>query len=163
MAGLPYFCEVAHEATGARPTAGTAPALDLVDRLARAAPSKRWGLLHDCVRREAVTVLGLPASGGIDVDRPLQELGLDSLMAVELRNVLGSSLGEALPATLLFDYPTVDDLARHLAPIAGVTSAPAPAAPAPAAEAPIASVDRIAELSDDEVDRLFAERLAGRL
>jgi acyl carrier protein len=159
MAGLPYFCEVAHEATGARPTAGTAPALDLVDRLARAAPSKRWGLLHDCVRREAVTVLGLPASGGIDVDRPLQELGLDSLMAVELRNALGSAVGRPLPATLLFDHPTLRRLVDYLGSsvlsldLNARTDAAADASASAAAEA------ELERLSDDEMAALLARRL----
>ena len=46
---------------------------------------------------------------------PLKEIGLDSLMAVELRNALTRSLGQPLPATLLFDHPTLDALAAHLA------------------------------------------------
>ena len=47
-------------------------------------------------------------------DRPLQELGLDSLLAVELRNVVGAALGRTLPATVLFNYPSIQALAGWL-------------------------------------------------
>src|SRR5690606_25197435 len=56
----------------------------------------------------------LAVGGAVRRDRPLNELGLDSLMAVELRNRLGTLVGEVLPATLLFNYPTIGALAEHL-------------------------------------------------
>jgi acyl carrier protein len=72
-------------------------------------------VVEDSVRQEAARVLGLTPTQIDDLDRPLNELGLDSLMAVELRNRLGSALGSTLPATLLFEYPSVRGLAEYLA------------------------------------------------
>jgi len=59
--------------------------------------------------------LGLDPARPIDERQPLNELGMDSLMAVELRNLLGSlEPGRPLPATLLFDYPSVGAVADYL-------------------------------------------------
>jgi acyl transferase domain-containing protein/acyl carrier protein len=114
------------------------------------------------VRECAVRVLALPPSRPVDPRQPLSELGLDSLMAVELRNVLGTSMGETLPATLLFDYPTVETLASYLyAKVTGTTVAVADVGP-PMSAGGGQVVDRIDELSDEEVDRLLADRVAGK-
>ena len=61
--------------------------------------------------------MGLAANQGVDVEQPLHDIGLDSLMAVELRNAIGGGLelDGALPATLLFDYPTISAVAAFLA------------------------------------------------
>ena len=67
------------------------------------------------IESTASHALGVIGGKSLDPRRPLQELGLDSLMSVELRNTLATSLGRSLSATLLFDYPTVESLTRYLA------------------------------------------------
>jgi myxalamid-type polyketide synthase MxaB len=93
----------------------TGSASPLIERLGAAPPDEREELLIAHVQREAQRVLGLAALP--DPKRGFFEMGMDSLMTIELRNRLQSQLGEtaALSSTLAFDYPTVNALAACLA------------------------------------------------
>lgn len=62
----------------------------------------------------AVRTLGLDAGVAIDPTILLTDVGLDSLMSVELRNSIAGAIGETLPSTVLFDYPSMDLLATYL-------------------------------------------------
>nr|WP_051783711.1 MULTISPECIES: type I polyketide synthase [unclassified Streptomyces] len=66
------------------------------------------------VRTETAMVLGLEGPGQVGAERGFLDQGLDSLMAVELRNRLGAHAGLRLPATLVFDLPTPMAVAKHL-------------------------------------------------
>jgi NADPH:quinone reductase-like Zn-dependent oxidoreductase/acyl carrier protein len=125
-------------------------------RLASALPSQRLGLLTEHVRALALRCLGLTPDTVVDEERPLKDLGLDSLMAVELRNALARSLAITLPATLAFDYPTPRAMAGALLQRTS-----------PSVESPAATPARefndaramIAELSDDEAEALLLKEL----
>ncbi|MEO3797854.1 SDR family NAD(P)-dependent oxidoreductase [Nonomuraea sp. B10E15] len=86
----------------------------LADRLATLEPDERRSALADIVRGQAATVLGFSDGSAIDPQRPFQDLGFDSLTAVEFRNQLGKATGLRIPATAVFDYPTPVALTEHL-------------------------------------------------
>ena len=90
------------------------PEPKLLQRILEAPPVKRHGLLLDQVKQEAFKVLALDPSCSIDPQQPLREMGLDSLMAVQLRNSLGKALERTLPATVVFDYPSIQALTDFL-------------------------------------------------
>lgn len=102
--------------------------------------TNRYQKILSWVTDEVATVLELAAEDAPLPDRPLQELGLDSLMAVELKNRLSKGSGLRLPVTLLFDHPTCQQLAAKLsadipAEDAQINTTPLPSAP-PAPPAP---------------------------
>jgi acyl transferase domain-containing protein/NADPH:quinone reductase-like Zn-dependent oxidoreductase/acyl carrier protein len=89
--------------------------------------SERAAFVRSAVRSDVASVLGLPEVKVGDTT-PLQELGMDSLLAVEVRNVLSRRTGERLPATVAFDHPTVEALAAMILSKVGAATVQAPAA-----------------------------------
>ncbi|WP_182888167.1 type I polyketide synthase, partial [Microbispora sp. H10885] len=77
-------------------------------------PHERLNLVTRLVREQAASVLGHDDPAEVPGDRPLKELGFDSLTSVELRNRLNALTGLTLPATIVFEFPTVAALAGHL-------------------------------------------------
>ena len=116
---------------------------DLLVQLGATPAAGREDLLVSFLQREVQAVLRLPSAPAPAVG--FFDLGMDSLMAVELRNRLNRAFSEAYaaPNTLVFDYPTIADLARHLVDALDETDvAPAPAAePEPTPEPPVRRAD----------------------
>jgi pimaricinolide synthase PimS1 len=81
---------------------------------ALASEGERLAALVELAQEEIAAVLALPGASSVPADQPLKDLGLDSLMAVELRNRLSGQIGTKLPTTLAFDYPTARAMAQHL-------------------------------------------------
>jgi NADPH:quinone reductase-like Zn-dependent oxidoreductase/acyl carrier protein len=110
----PFLRDVVRGSAPARPpAAGQGPAL--LREIAEAPESERAGVLLAHVRQQALKVLGLGAGHPLDPDQPLSSLGLDSLMAVELRNALGESLGVKVELGRILDATaTLALLAAHV-------------------------------------------------
>ncbi|WP_081195310.1 type I polyketide synthase [Saccharomonospora piscinae] len=128
------------ELDGAAPEA-TPPERDGT-RFERLPGEQRAAALLELVRGEAAAVLGHRDGGAIGADTVFHELGFDSLTAVELRDRLATETGLSLPASLVFDYPAPDALARHLdTALSGVADAvSAPVAEAATGDDPIAVI-----------------------
>lgn len=97
-----------------RPDTGATDPAALSARIAVMDTDSRREYVRDLVRDTIATVLGHAADSTVDADRSFKELGFDSLTGMELRTRLGAATGLRLPATLVFDYPTPDDVAAHL-------------------------------------------------
>ncbi|WP_123029666.1 acyltransferase domain-containing protein, partial [Mycolicibacterium stellerae] len=78
---------------------------------------KRRQLLRDHVGMLVAAVMGLPAGQSLNASADFFELGMDSLMSVLLQRALAETLGEVLDQSVVFDFPTVEELAEHLATI----------------------------------------------
>ena len=110
-------------------------------RLAGLSEARRVDAVRAAVQAEVARVLAWTGAEPLPTARPLQELGLDSLMAVELRDVLGRRFGATLPATLAFDHPTVEALTRRLLEtVLAAVKVSAPVEAPRAVDAPIAIV-----------------------
>jgi myxalamid-type polyketide synthase MxaE and MxaD len=123
----------------------------LTDRLRAATPAERPRLIDDVVTEQLGRILHLDAAS-IDRKAPLTTMGVDSLMALELRNRLEAALGVRLSATLLYTAPTVRALTEQLLDVLGMAE-------------PQEAIDEVDDLRDllaqidDSIDRLERRQL----
>ena len=101
----------------------------------------------------AAKVMGLAPDETVEAGRPLREMGLDSLMSIEMRNLLGARTGAKLPATLLFEHPTVAALVSFLAggPLRGLFPEEPAAAKGEPSDLEGLDAEQLAELLDREL------------
>jgi len=112
-------------------------------------PTRRRGLLVDHVTAQVVAAMGLASPQLLDPLAGFFQSGMDSLMSVTLQRALSDSLGETLPASVVFDYPTVEALSDYLATLL----------PEVAEVAEQESADAYDDFSDDELLKELSERL----
>jgi NAD(P)-dependent dehydrogenase (short-subunit alcohol dehydrogenase family)/acyl carrier protein len=129
------------------------------------APRERQQVAELFLREQIARVLR-SSPEKIDLHQPLTSLGIDSLMAVELKNRVESEMGIALPVTALLQGPTLAQLATVLLEqLTKETLEAAEPMPGPAnlsltgEESEAAVLAKLDELSDEEVDELLQEML----
>ncbi|MDZ4265005.1 MAG: acyl carrier protein, partial [Mycobacterium sp.] len=86
-------------------------------QLRESEPERRVDLLTDHVSGQVAEVMGLASAHSLEPTVGFFQFGMDSLMSVTLQRSLSESLGEVLPASVVFDYPTVEALTDYLASI----------------------------------------------
>ena len=143
-------------------------ATGLLDEIASASPRQRASLAVEAVTIAVAQVLGR-TTPPIKDDR-LVELGLDSLMALELRNRLQTTFGmNGLSSTVVFDYPTSEALASFLLVQLGYGANGCDADPNGhnaglpadeiAAATPVHSEEELDRMSEDEIAELLRMQL----
>jgi myxalamid-type polyketide synthase MxaC len=130
----------------------------LLEMLREASPTRRKKVLIEYLRERVARIFGLDVSA-VEIARPFREIGLDSLLAVELRNVISKHLEKSLPATLLFDYPTIDVLSERLLGEVFGLKAEAKASTEPAAPEALEETTPIDKLSEQEAEALLLKEL----
>jgi myxalamid-type polyketide synthase MxaE and MxaD len=150
----------------ARRTVQTLPAAeaevvpDLAMQYRAARREDRRDLLLQQLRQTVAKVVGTADPAAIDVHQGLFEMGMDSLMSVELKTRLERQVGRALPSTLTFNYPTIYDLAGYLEEQVLAAEEPSRAVPVEAAPA---AAPASAPAANGEIDELTEDELAERL
>ncbi|MCG0290958.1 beta-ketoacyl reductase [Streptomyces sp. PSAA01] len=90
------------------------PVEEFATRLRGMSPIERERAVLELVRTHVAAVLGHAKPASVDPSKTFQEVGFDSLTAVELRNRLATATGVPFPASVIFDYPTTAALADHV-------------------------------------------------
>ena len=146
----------AEAATGDAPS-GPPPTVVL---LQETPPAERRAVLQGFVQKQLAKVMGVADPGQIDPGEPLFNMGLDSLMALELMVLLEKNLGITLTEALVFEHPTIEDLVRYFlsvlfeeqaSPAALATPAPSLVIPEAVDPAWEEQLQAVTELDEDEL------------
>ncbi len=136
----------------------TSPTELILQKLKTLSSSERGDALQEYTEHQIIQILGLDSSHQINPLRVLTDLGMDSLMAVELKNKIEGDLGINIPVTYLLEEATVMDLAKKLDHDFGngteneIKEGPDDMVDAETAKKLLANMD---QLSEDEIDSLL--------
>jgi acyl carrier protein len=116
--------------------------------------------LVELIRIEAASVLALRADE-VDPQQGLFEMGMDSLMSVELRARLEKTFGRKFPSTLTFNYPNVQALAGYVSGLVASQSPAPPSHPKPAqpTQQQTQQIPDLDSQSEDELAAILSQAL----
>ena len=165
---VPLLGEVA-ESTSTSTAAGESNAVSFARELAQVQRGERARMIGARVVDTVALVFGRASSDEIDRDKGFFDMGLDSLMNVELKAMLEASFERVLPTSIMFDYPTVNDLSNYLLSLVAYESTPGiadqalgePAAneePSEPRDLASADIGRLLDRELDAVDGALADR-----
>ncbi len=176
--GVPPLLEavVSEHTPDSRRTHEAGGSSGLIEKLATAVRSERHEIMVAAVSEKVAKVMGVDAPALLDAKAPFSSLGLDSLMAVELRNELSAAVGRKLQVSVMYDYATIESLAGFLLSLIGEDAAgeetngassedaaqksPHENADEPPSEKWEEKSEELDAFSPDEVARLLAEKIA---
>ena len=163
-----WLMEIAAAARSGAPAEESGPP-ELLEKLQAVTPAERMELAVVGLRQQAARVLAMDDAHLPDPRRTLNELGFDSLTAVEFCNRLSRSIGQRVNPAVLFDYPTLESLAGHvLSDLLGMETSAEPSAPpgqqdlAPqdtAAQEVSNVLDDVESMSEEDMDALVTAQL----
>jgi len=108
----PFFRALLHSRP--RATGQTGDASQLAKRLAGLSPAEQHGVVVELLKTPISMVLGYSSPDAVAPDREFTEMGIDSLSSIELGTHLRAMTGVKLANSVIFQYPTVNLLARHV-------------------------------------------------
>jgi phthiocerol/phenolphthiocerol synthesis type-I polyketide synthase C len=172
-ADLPRFARLISPPTTGAADVAPSGVHRIGDIIRQVPPQRRLRLLEQYVRDQAARGLGVDPNT-LDVDRQMRHMGLDSLIAIELKARMESELSLTIPAVRLLEGPSVNDFAKWLSDrfLESVDTAPSMAGAAPVApqqtgqQQPAVTnhdekhlLESIDELSDQDVDEMLRQLL----
>jgi len=140
-------------------------AVNSLQALKQAAPEERAALTLTYIQGQIARIMRLPASMEISGTHSLNALGIDSLMAVELRNRIKDDLGGDISLTTLLQELSVQQLASQVSNKISGSSEPTqtqPTAETPAAPTSSDLLHNLDNLSDTDIDALLGQMLSGQ-
>jgi phthiocerol/phenolphthiocerol synthesis type-I polyketide synthase D len=162
LSSAPFVSDLGLATAGSESEEALVARAALIAALAEAPGKLRRDLMLAHIQQHAEEVMGLDSSEAVDWRRGLFDIGMDSLMALELKNRLQASVGLAIPSTLAFTYPDIHSIAGYLVqrmfPEATLPAAPR-AEDAEIAKRVLAAATEIQDLDDAEMALLLARKV----